>query len=244
MSYSGLLYPKDSNYIKEIKERGYFILVDRNNENIVLVPGGNINKLISNNNDLLFIFDKNIAGTKQDIIDSLYLSGISIEEINNIISFGIDRVNLNTPISQQWINIFRNQNNKFSKPVILSETTNNRRLIYDEILKNYLKGDPNFETIPNILPILFNLYDTLFYHGKLKDIITRKNIHVMFDYGTRLTKISNKCTNKGCFYTIRISQPITLENFQNNNELQCNDRLECLLYIFEKELENFIIKNK
>jgi hypothetical protein len=110
MSYYGLVYPKDEGYLREVKERGYFILVDRNAKNISLIPGGQINNILATNNTLLFVFGRNIAGTRQDIIDSLYLLGLDLQNINNITSFGISIDNINTFESQQWITIFHQQN--------------------------------------------------------------------------------------------------------------------------------------
>ena len=110
-SWPGLSYPKDNNYLTQVKDRGYFILVDRNAKNIALLPGGEINTLLAENNKLLFVFGSvDIVGTKQDIIDTLYLSGLEMDEINKIISAGISIDNLNTPESQQWITIFKNRN--------------------------------------------------------------------------------------------------------------------------------------
>ena len=110
MSYPGLLYPRDEQYLRQVKERGYFILVDRNAKNISLVPGGEINNILAKNRSFLFVFGKNIAGERQDIIDALYLSGVEIEDINGIISQGISIDNINAHESQQWIDIFRRQN--------------------------------------------------------------------------------------------------------------------------------------
>ena len=125
MSYPGLRYPNDNNYLIEVKNRGYFILVDKNANNISLVPGGQINQLLSINPNLLFVFGKNIAGTKQDIIDSLYLSGLEINDIDEIISSGISIANINSPESQQWIDIFQKQNSPMivPKPVVISPVT-------------------------------------------------------------------------------------------------------------------------
>jgi hypothetical protein len=73
MSYPGLLYPKyNLLYLDELKERGYFILVDRNAQNISLLPGSEINTLLNENKNLFFVFNLNVAGTRQDVIDALY----------------------------------------------------------------------------------------------------------------------------------------------------------------------------
>ena len=109
MSYPGLIYPSDKNYINNVKNSGYFIFVDRNANNIKLLAGGDINNLLSENNKLLFIFDIHIAGTTQDIVDSLYYFGFDIEDINKMICFGINITNINTHESQQYNNIFNKQ---------------------------------------------------------------------------------------------------------------------------------------
>lgn len=110
MSYPGLLYPTDEKYLKEVVERGYFILVDRNAKNISTIAGGQINDALKENNELLFIFGKHIAGTRQDIIDALYLSGLDIFDINKVISFGINIQNVNARECQEWICFFHQQN--------------------------------------------------------------------------------------------------------------------------------------
>ena len=143
MSYPGLLYPRDDQYLRRVKERGYFILVDRNARNISLVPGGDINNILAKNRSFLFVFGKNIAGDRQDIIDSLYLSGVEIQDINGIISQGISIDNINTPESQQWIDIFRRQN--FAPPVNATITTLTpaRQLELIPTMVNQLKLVPN-----------------------------------------------------------------------------------------------------
>jgi hypothetical protein len=506
MEYPGLVYPNDNNYIEQVKSRGYFILVDRYANNISLLPGGDINQLLANNNNLLFVFGKNIAGTKQDIIDSLYLSGINMKDIDNIMASGIGIANVNTPESQEWIDIFQKQNTgesivsaapkvltpyvtipkvlapqvtipkvlapqvtipkvstpqvtipkvlpqvtipkvlpqvttpkvlpqvtipkvlpqattpkvlppqitipkvstpqvttpkvlapqvttskvlppqvttpkvlpsqiilpqvsqvttpkvlvpqiilpqapqvtiskvlvpqasqvtipkvlvpqapqittpKISAPQVIvpqasqvtipkvsapqvilpqasqvtipstekkfsnNSTTpvmepivfnqNNipkeeapllaypvnknyshryisfyRKFIHDEITRKYLNGNPNFQVMPDILPILFNLYDQYFYQGQLSEIMNRNKIQLLFDYGAKLTKTGGTCGRNGCIYTIKISQPVILSTFNKGekshsaNGLQCFDRLDCLMNVFEHELTHFAIE--
>lgn len=111
MSYPGLLYPKDNYYLTNIKDRGYFILVDRNAPNISLLSGGEINKHLSYNNQLLFILGINTVGTRQDIVDAFCLNGYPLSDIGNIIASGISIDNVNIPNSQEWISIFKRKNN-------------------------------------------------------------------------------------------------------------------------------------
>jgi ribosomal protein L35AE/L33A len=110
MTYPGLLYPRDNNYLTQIKNSGYFILVDRNAVNTSLLPGGEINKLLGSNPKLLFVFDVHITGTRQDIIDALYLSGYSLENITQTIASAICIDNVNSSTAQQWISLFQKQN--------------------------------------------------------------------------------------------------------------------------------------
>jgi hypothetical protein len=118
MSYPGLKYPTDKTYLTNLKDQGYFILVDRNAQNVSLIPGGEINDLLASNNNLIFIFDVHLAGTRQDLIDALYLAGYDVDDITTIILSGININNINTPQAQQWIEIFHNQNiqNQIQQP--------------------------------------------------------------------------------------------------------------------------------
>ena len=386
MSYPGLSYPKDTDYLTKVKDRGYFILVDRNATNISLLPGGDINKLLNSNNQLLFIFSVNIAGTRQDIIDALYLNGYNLDDITKILSSGINIDNVNTSESQVWIELFKNQNNLLIVPntqttpttqvivprpqttpttqvivprpqttqttpttqVIVPRSTTQvieprpttptqvivprpttqvivprppttptnqliipqalttptqvtipisptqvilprppttpmtltikervakplqgenppnlsypvtsnytplyilylRQSIHDAITKTYLGGNANFEQIPNILQVVFQMYDQMFFGNRLSEIMRQNNINLTLTYGNKLTKTGGYCDRQGCNYTIKLSQPIILGTFRHGekshtaNGLQCNDRLECLLNVFEHELIHFII---
>lgn len=124
MTTAGLLYPNDKNYLANIRDRGYFIHVDRAAANITLLAGGEINSLISDNKQLFFIFgvtedvppEVHIAGFRQDIIDALYFSGYSIEIITKLLSTGISIDNINTAASQQWISIFKDRNTGKTPP--------------------------------------------------------------------------------------------------------------------------------
>jgi hypothetical protein len=110
MSYPGLLYPQDIDYVTNVKNRGYFILVNRESNNIALVPGGEINTYLNTYRDWIFVFGMNIVGTRQDIIDALYLLGYGIPHIEQIISSGISIENVQSEEAQKWINIFKQQN--------------------------------------------------------------------------------------------------------------------------------------
>lgn len=119
MSYEGLYYPAgNKSYLKEIKKRGYFILVDRSAKNIKLVAGGDITYHLNKKEDLLFIFGLNVAGTRQDIIDSLYLSGFRVEDISKFMESGISGDNVGTEESKKWISWFKIMNAQVETKVV------------------------------------------------------------------------------------------------------------------------------
>ena len=123
----------------------------------------------------------------------------------------------------------------------------NRKLIHDAITRDYLGGNPNFEEAPNVLAVLFSYYDKFFFDGQLTRIMTEKKARISFDITSRLTKSAGYCTVEGCEYTIKISRPVILgtfrkgEKFQKSNGIQCYDRLECLMNVFEHELTHFVV---
>ncbi|CAH6419910.1 Hypothetical protein HVR_LOCUS984 [uncultured virus] len=406
MAYPGLSYPTDNNYINQVKERGYFILVDRNAPNIILLAGGDINRLLTDNNKLLFVFGVNIAGTRQDIIDALKQVGYSDLDINQIIGSAISIDNVNTSSAQQWIVIFKNENlgiqtvantqaapgqittpvqitipvaqpkvitpvqitipvaqpkvttpvmpniirtvipkvnipvtsviipkiimpvqpttptkpitlnqpttfNQrttpiqpitFNQPItlnqpitptvaqtrvptqpflfqawdpteldpsrnlrfqdepapnlsypVLSNYSDNyinylRQTIHQTLGQQYLGNNPNFEIPPNILQVMFTLYDDLFFKKQLTEIMARNHIQLNMVYGDKLTKTGGYCDRNGCVFTIKLSSPIILntfrkgEKFHISNGLQCYDRLACLMNVFEHELIHFLIE--
>ena len=278
MSYSGLSYPKDEKYLTTIKNSGQFILVDRNAAQISVISGGTIKQLLSENSQLLFVFELHIAGIQQDIVDSLYLSGYNLDDIAKSIASGINIDNINTPAAQQWIEIFKEQNIQPTKimtdkqitrpkaptpqhgehPPNLSYPVTStytlpyiaflRETIHDAIATNYLNGNPNFDQITtNFLQKMFQMYDRMFFGDKLDQIMKQKNTQLTVEFSDRLTKTGGKCSNNGCHYTIKLSQPIITGTFRKGeklhmaNGLECYNRLECLMNIFEHELIHFVI---
>lgn len=291
----GLSYPNDKNYLTTVKDRGYFIHVDHASDNISLLAGGDINRLITENKELFFIFgmkgnvsDVNIAGSRQDIIDALYLSGYSVERITELVSAGISADNIESSASQQWITIFKDRNNgkitntqqrettniantqqtKMMKPVAQTPTqgehppnitypvTSNytsayimylRQIIHTAMTETYLGKNANFEAPPNILQELFRMYDEVFFGKGLSAQTQSNNIRLTLTYSDRMTKTGGCCSVTGCSYEIRLSQHVILntfrkgENFHISNGLQCYDRLDCLMNVFEHELIHFII---
>ena len=112
----GPIYPKDKFSLTRIKNMGCFILFDRNAEDVSIILGGNINELLTANNNLVFSFGSehptvtNIAGTPEYLEESLVTAGFSEREINTILSSGITSDNIATPEAQRWIDIFREKN--------------------------------------------------------------------------------------------------------------------------------------
>lgn len=123
-----------------------------------------------------------------------------------------------------------------------------RQVIHDTINVSYLGGNANFESMPDILGQLFELYDELFLRRKISEIIARDNIRIWFNYNDKLTKTGGCCNKDGNIYNIQLSQPVILGTFRHNekahvsNGLQCCDRLACLMNVFEHELIHFIVE--
>ncbi len=263
MSYPGLSYPKDQ--ISEIKAKGQFVMVDRNKNQPYLVNGGNINQLLEQNPQLIFVFDVHIAGTRQDIIDALYLSKYTVEDITRIIDSHISIHNVNAPIAQDWIAIFASENNSTNirpraptpqhgeRPPNLSyPVTSNYTSAYIQYLRqtihDALADHTNFEQPPDILPKLFTMYDRMFFGDQIQKIMAQKNVQINFIYNDRLVKKSGYCIKESCRYTINFSIAVLLQTFRNGEEfhissgIKCYDRLECLMNVFEHELIHFIIQ--
>jgi len=158
MSHPGLSYPCDETYLKQIKNNGYFIFVDRNATNISLVPGGEINNLLNSNSKLFFVFGANLAGTRQDIIDALYLVGFSIEQITQIITSAICIDNVKTDIAQQWIALFQKQNTQKStltsmtqqEMIVRQETQTAQPIITRQPLQLIVNQVKHNENAPNL----------------------------------------------------------------------------------------------
>ena len=121
-----------------------------------------------------------------------------------------------------------------------------RKIIYDTLVKKY-RVDPNFTSPPNILQSLFKLYDEYFFNNQISEIMEEKNITLKFAYNSRLTSVAGRCDRDGCKYDIYLSTPIILGTFNKDEKihhtggLQCKNRLECLMIVFEHELIHFVI---
>lgn len=123
-----------------------------------------------------------------------------------------------------------------------------RKSIHDIITRRYLNNNPNFETVPeNILQPMFELYDELFFNNQLSQMMSRTKTQLILQFNNRLTSSGGQCSSKECVYTIELSQPIMLNTFRKgekshtSNGLQCYNRLDCIMNVFEHELIHFII---
>jgi hypothetical protein len=113
MAYPGLAYPTDEKLLESYKNSGQFILVDINQPITTIINPRTVYPIGRGNPyttiPYIFIFGLNIAGTRQNIIDALYLMGYEVDQIGQIMSSGIDRNNYMTDSAQQWLEIFQQQ---------------------------------------------------------------------------------------------------------------------------------------
>jgi len=214
-----------------------FILIDKNIQAKTLVHGRNIQLLLTKNPEWIFVLDYNIFGTPQDIADYLYINNLD----NNI--FGIDKSNIN----KEWINYFNSFPLDLSYSNIICYSLDEINLLRNKIFIK-LNTAENFDIVPNILEHLFQLYDEVFFANQITQLIAEKSIELTFCYNNKMTKTGGRCSKYQNKYKISISQQIILNTFKNNekchisNGLECYNRLECLMNIFEHELIHFIIQ--
>lgn len=233
MSYPGLTYPTDANTLNTIKDQGYFVLVDRNADNIALVPGGEINTFLNTYQDWIFVFGMNIVGTRQNIIDALYLLGYDVNQITQIITAGISIDNVNTPEAQQWITIFKQQNIQQNNPqqqiVQPQPDPIYEKMIRkaDEQLHNWQASQQimNTHSLSNIGETSFNVGDVVSYTGKggiMTGVINKVNPKT-YQIGT--TRVPHQMVRRATTNEIQTVSPTattvaTKNNFYVGQEVQ------------------------
>ncbi|MCJ7637208.1 MAG: SprT-like domain-containing protein [Nitrososphaeraceae archaeon] len=122
-----------------------------------------------------------------------------------------------------------------------------RKLIHDTCAKEYLSGQNSFTNIPTTLFLneLFDLYNKYFFKNILLD---RKTLQIIFKFSKGMTSTGGVCSKKGCNYTIKISVPVIIgtfkqdEEFHISNGIKCYDQLECMMNVFEHELIHLIVQ--
>jgi len=122
----------------------------------------------------------------------------------------------------------------------------NRRNIYD-ILSSSYTGDITMVTSP-LLTNMFELYDGMFFGGRLSKKITDTNSTMSFEVSGQMTSTAGKCMMRnGCNFTIRMSIPVFTDINPTgitplySNGVPCYNRLACLMNVFEHELCHFIV---
>lgn len=247
----GLVYPPHD-YATQVAQQGYFIYVDRNAPSISLISGAEMETCLKINPRLIFVIPVAIVGVEEDIRASLTQRGYSKAEIDTFLTQTVNSSNIGLAgsIVQYYQQLTRPEFPGFAYPVTKAYPadfiTKQRQRIHDEITATYLGGNPNFQTLPPILEPLYALYDTYFFQGHLSELLTGKNLHLIY---SKMTAVGGSCNKDGCVYTIKIGGPVIMgtftkqETFHLANGLQCTDRLYCLMNIFEHELIHLIIQN-
>jgi hypothetical protein len=168
--------------------------------------------------------------------------------INNSVIQNIPSVECNI---NETLDVKTETSPNLSYPVKSKYTSNYitflRNKIHNTITTDYLFGNPNFTKAPNVLNKLFDLYDLLFFKNTLKELINKHKVKLDVTYNSRLSVTGGFCKHTGSCYTIEIADSVILGTFQKGEKLHmagglnCYNRLECLMAIFEHELIHFII---
>lgn len=220
------------NSVEFLQNTGQFIFIDSNS----LIHGKNIESWLQINPEYLFLLTNNIAGKPEDLVKFVQ---------NTDTIAGINKDNIIE--AKEWISYYKSLIPSLSYPVTFNYSLLDINILKNNIMKE-LNITPNFETIPNILNKLFHLYDQEFFNNRITKIIEEKNIKLDFCYNEKMTKTGGRCSKHKDEYKISISQQIILNTFKNgekchiSNGLECSNRLECLMNIFEHELIHFIIQ--
>jgi hypothetical protein len=257
-------------YWKRRMDKYYGIFVDSNFKGInnellyrLLVNikcNGNIRIPVSFN---AAITSLNKIVSKYSFIDVTVLLDYIKANIGSLFIFQDDSIfkNINLLWPRQIHDIVRNlyENLKYSEippnlsyPVTRSYTAgfidHYRRLIHDEIVTKYLKGQANFNSLSsNILEHLYELYDQYFFKMRISQILKTKNAYLTLHVNSKLTRAAGRCGPKGCNYIIDISDTIILQTFRGESKyhigsgLKCYDRTECLMHTFEHELMHLVM---
>jgi hypothetical protein len=134
-----------------------------------------------------------------------------------------------------------------------------RQIIKDTIISN--TSLPDVMTIdyidnlmnPDILFMLFELYDTYFYENKLKENIELNGCSISICANNTCTSTAGVCkwikgVGKNKCFTIELSKRVFVKAFTNskfvkkiNGGLECIDLLDCFLLTFEHELLHAIL---
>lgn len=140
-------------------------------------------------------------------------------------------------------------NNYLNKKIDKASQINNRKLIYDFLLKNvFLKPDFDLLNQKNIEET-FNLFDNLYFNYNIQKYIGENKIKISFDTSEKLIKTAGKvCINKDYrTFKLVLSSTIIRNIFDKNinrkklGGLICHDRLECYIILFEHEFIHLIL---
>ena len=98
----------------------------------------------------------------------------------------------------------------------------------------------------NHLETLFKLYDAEFFKGQLSNQINKKNGTLTFELSNRMKTSAGKCIVSNNNFIIRIAKKVLLDSFNNQyqpsvNGINCHNRIEALLLVFEHELIHLAI---
>lgn len=126
---------------------------------------------------------------------------------------------------------------------------NKKKIVYNTLLDEVF-GTENFETInTKQIQQTFNVFDKIYFNN----YITRNigNGVMIFEASDKLSKSAGQCVyiknNKQCKYILTISSKVLMNLFSNEEKsfsaggIECKNRLECFILVFEHELIHLII---
>jgi hypothetical protein len=133
---------------------------------------------------------------------------------------------------------------------------NKKKKVYDYLLKNVIKN-ANFKSLkPTQLKETYLILDKVYFEGEINKYL-QKNCDIELDFKTsgRLKTTAGKCNWRYDFrdddikfrYKIEISSPIIYSLFDKGekslkiNGLNCTNKLECYINLFEHELTHLVI---
>jgi len=132
---------------------------------------------------------------------------------------------------------------------IIKETIKSNTSLPDVLTIDYIDNLMN----PDILFMLFELYDSYFYENKLKENIELNGCSISICANNTCTSTAGVCKwekgkGKNKCFTIELSKKVFVKAFTNskfvkkiNGGIECKDLLDCFLLTFEHELLHAVL---